>query len=192
MDKQELKQLIKDSGCNYSEATINYLVNNTKVNFIPTFTSNTGLCTVNHTSIYKYRNYFFNQQEHQQVLINNGDLDTSDVMTKFKIGDVVYYFDKDQMTLIRGQITSIDNHVSLTQNMFKGPYAYSQVGIKRLDEDVDFVYTTITNNDLFLTIKDAFACLTSNTSKLEQKRKQEMYEQSVQDELSKFNSINDN
>jgi hypothetical protein len=124
------------------------------------------------------------------VLINNKEVDTSNLLTKFKVGDVVYYFDKNQMALIRGQITSIDNHVNLTQDMFKGPHAYSQVGIKRLDEDVDFVVSSITNSDLFLTIDEATETLINNTFRLEQKRKQDRYNQLVQDELTKFNNVN--
>ncbi len=187
MDKQELKQLINDN-CNYSEATINYLVDNTEVKLIPIFTCNKWL--VNYASISKHIDYFFNQQDHQQVLIDNDDVDTSDVMTKFKVGDVVYYFDKHQVALIRGEITSIDNKVNLTQYLEKGPSAYSIVGIKRLDEDVDFVCDCIRNEDLFLTLEDATEFLINNTFKLEQKRKQDRYNQLVQDELNKFNSIN--
>jgi hypothetical protein len=138
----------------------------------------------------RYLDYFFNQEENSKVLINNKEVDTSSLLTKFKVGDVVYYFDKNQMALIRGQITSIDNHVNLTQDMFKGPHAYSQVGIKRLDEDVDFVVSSITNSDLFLTIDEATETLINNTFRLEQKRKQDRYNQLVQDELTKFNNVN--
>jgi hypothetical protein len=170
MDKQELKQLIKNN-CNYSDSTVNYLVDNTEVKLIPIFTCNKWL--VNYTSISKHIDYFFNQKDHQQVLIDNDDVDTSDVMTKFKVGDVVYYFDKHHVALIRGQITSIHNKVNLTQYLEKGPSAYSIVGIKRLDEDVDFVCDCIRNEDLFLTLEDATQALLNNTFKLEVKRKQE-------------------
>jgi hypothetical protein len=188
VDKQELKQLIKDGTfCTYSEATIDYLIARTSVQLVPTFTCNGG---VKFTDISKYINYFFNIDEYQQPLIDNGDVDTSDVMTKFKVDDVVYYFDKHHVALIRGQITSIDNKVNLTQYLEKGPSAYSIVGIKRLDEAVDFVCDCIRNEDLFLTLEDATQALIDNTFKLEKKRKQEKYNQLVQDELNKFNSIN--
>lgn len=187
MDKQELKQLIKDN-CNYSEATVDYLVDNTEVKLIPIFTCNNNLVT--YTSISKHIDYFFNQSEHQQVLINNKEVDTSDVMTKFKVGDVVYYFDKHQIALIRGEITSIDNKVSLISYLDNGPSAYSIVGIKRLDEDVDFVVDAIRNEDLFLTLEDATEFLLDNTFKLEIKRKKERFDQLVQEELNKFNPIN--
>jgi hypothetical protein len=134
----------------------------------------------------RYLDYFFNQEENSKVLINNKEVDTSNLLTKFKVGDVVYYFDKGIFTLIRGQITSIDNRVSLTQDMFKGPFAYSSVCIKRLDEVVDFVCDCITNNDLFLTIEEAVQSLINNTFMLEQKRKQEAYDQLVEEERLKF------
>jgi hypothetical protein len=187
MDKQELRQLIKHN-CNYSEATIDYLVGKTTIQSIPSFSCNNSV--VKYTDVDRYIKYFFNMDKHNQPLIDNGDVDTSSLLTKFKVGDVVYYFDKSQMALIRGQITSIDNHVCLTHDMFKGPYAYSQVGIKRLDEDVDFVCTTITNNDLYLTLEDATQALLDNTFKLEIKRKKQRFDQCVQDELDKFNSVN--
>jgi hypothetical protein len=192
MDKQKLKQLIKDK-CNYLEATIDYVVNNTEIQLIPTFKCLTGNTKIHlsYNSIFGYLDYFFNQIENTEVLINNKEVDISNVLTKFKVGDVVYYFDKHNFTLIRGEITSIDNHVSLTQDMFKGPYAYSQVGIKRLDEDVDFVVNSITNSDLFLTIDEATETLINNTFRLEQKRKQDRYNQLVQDELNKFSNVND-
>lgn len=187
MDKQELKQLISNN-CNYSEPTIDFIVSKTSVKLVPSFTC-TGITKF--TDVDRYIKYFFNINSFQQVLINNKEVDTSSLLTKFKVGDVVYYFDKARFTLIRGEITSIDNRVSLTQDMFKGPHAYSHVGIKRLDEDVDFVCTIITNNDLFLTIDEATESLIDNTFRLEQLRKQERYDQLVEDELNKFNSVND-
>jgi len=169
LTSEELKQLIKDSGCTYSDATIDYLVDNTTVKFIPTFSCN----VVNHHSISKYIDYFFNQTQHNKVLIDNKEVDTSNVMTKFKVGDVVYYFDKHKMALIRGQITSIDNHVNLTSYLDNPPFAYSVVGIKRLDEDVDFVCDFIKNEELFLTIEEATESIINNTFTLEALRKQE-------------------
>lgn len=187
LTSDELKQLIKDSGCNYSEATIDYLVDNTTVKLIPSFSCNN---IVKHNSISKYIDYFFNQLNHQQVLIDNKDVDTCSVMTKFKVSDVVYYFDKHQVALIRGQITSVDNRVSLSSYLDKGPSAYSVVGIKRLDEDVDFVCHAVSNQDLFLTVDEAIESLINNTFRLEQRRKQQAYNDLVQDELAKFNSVN--
>jgi hypothetical protein len=187
MNKQELKQLIQDSGCNYSDATIDYLVDNTSVKLIPSFSCNN---TVKHNSISKYIDYFFNQLEHQQVLIDNKDVYISDIMTKFKVGEVVYYFDKNTFALIKGQITSIDNKINLTSYFSEGPSAYSVVGIKRLDEDVDFVYDYIRNEELFLTIDEGIESLINNTFNLEQRRKQQAYNDLVQDELAKFNSVN--
>jgi hypothetical protein len=191
MNKEELKQLIKDK-CSYSDATVDYVVNNTEIQLVPTLKCLTGNTKIHlsYNSLSRYLDYFFNQEENSKVLINNKEVDTSSLLTKFKVGDVVYYFDKNQMALIRGQITSIDNHVNLTQDMFKGPHAYSQVGIKRLDEDVDFVVSSITNSDLFLTIDEATETLINNTFRLEQKRKQDRYNQLVQDELTKFNNVN--
>jgi hypothetical protein len=191
MNKEELKQLIKDK-CSYSDATVDYVVNNTEIQLVPTLKCLTGNTKIHlsYNSLSRYLDYFFNQEENSKVLINNKEVDTSNLLTKFKVGDVVYYFDKNQMALIRGQITSIDNHVNLTQDMFKGPHAYSQVGIKRLDEDVDFVVSSITNSDLFLTIDEATETLINNTFRLEQKRKQDRYNQLVQDELTKFNNVN--
>lgn len=187
MDKQQLKQLIKDN-CKYSDATVDYLVDNTEVKLIPIFTCNNSFVT--YASISKHIDYFFNQSEHQQVLIDNSDVDTSDVMTKFKVDDVVYYFDKRHVALIRGRITSIDNKVNLTY-FDKGPSAYSIVGIKRLDEDVDFVCDYIRNEDLFLTIEEATESLINNTFRLETIRKQERYNDLVHVELNKFNNVND-
>jgi hypothetical protein len=185
MNKQELKEQIKETDCTYSDATLDYLISKTTIQLVPIFTCNN---VVKHTDISRYINYFFNQLEHQQLLINNKEVDTSSLLTKFKVGDVVYYFDKDRFTLIRGEITSIDNRVSLTQDMFKGPFAYSTVGIKRLNEVVDFVYECITNNDLFLTIDEAVESLINNTFRLEQKRKQEAYNNLVEEERLKFES----
>lgn len=188
MDKQELKQLIKDN-CNYSDATVDYLVGKTTIQSVPSFTCDKSI--IKFTHIKQYINYVFNIDEHHQPLIDNGDLDTSELLNKFKVGDIVYYFNKASFALIRGEITSIDNRVNLTKDMFKGPHAYSQVCIKRLDEDVDFVCSVINNNDLFLTIEEATESLINNTFRLEQLRKQERYNQLVEDELYKFNSIND-
>lgn len=181
LTSDELKQLIKNSGCNYSEATIDYLIDNTTVKFIPTFSCS----IVNHHSISKYIDYFFNQAQHNKVLIDNKDVDTCSVMTKFKVGDVVYYFDKHKVALIRGQITSIDNKVNLTSYLDNPPFAYSVVGIKRLDEDVDFVCDYIRNKDLFLTIDEATESIINNTFTLEAIRKQQMYNDLVQNELNK-------
>lgn len=184
MDKQELKQLIKDN-CNYSEPTIDYLVDKTTVEFIPTFTCNN---ITKHSNIKKYIDYFFGVYDHPLVLIDNKDVDTSELLTKFKIGDVVYYFDKTIFSLIRGEITSIR---SCLMSDSKGRRGISLVGIKRLDEDVDFVCDYITNDDLFLTIDEATESLINNTFRLEHLRKQERYNDLVQDELTKFNDVND-
>ena len=192
MNKEELKQLIKDK-CSYSDATVDYVVNNTEIQLVPTLKCLTGNTKIHlsYNSLSRYLDYFFNQEENSKVLINNKEVDTSSLLTKFKVGDVVYYFDRDIFTLIRGQITSIDNKVSLTQGIFKGSFAYSTVGIKRLDEVVDFVCDCITNNDLFLTIEEATESLINNTFRLEQRRKQEAFNNLVQDELNRFNNIND-
>ena len=164
MNKEELKQLIKDK-CSYSDATVDYVVNNTEIQLVPTLKCLTGNTKIHlsYNSLSRYLDYFFNQEENSKVLIDNKEVDTSSLLTKFKVGDVVYYFDKGIFTLIRGQITSIDNRVSLTQDMFKGPFAYSYVCIKRLDEVVDFVCDCVTNNDLFLTIDEAVQSLINNT-----------------------------
>jgi hypothetical protein len=183
MNKEELKQLIKDK-CSYSDATVDYVVNNTEIQLVPTLKCLTGNTKIHlsYNSLSRYLDYFFNQEENSKVLINNKEVDTSNLLTKFKVGDVVYYFDKGIFTLIRGQITSIDNRVSLTQDMFKGPFAYSYVCIKRLDEVVDFVCDCVTNNDLFLTIDEAVQSLINNTFILEEKRKQELYNNLIQEE----------
>jgi hypothetical protein len=187
MNKEELKQLIKDGNVySYSEATIDYLISKTSVQPAPTFfTCNDG---IKFTDIGKYINYFFNLEENQQSLIDNNDVDTSNILTKFKVGDIVYYFDRHKIALIRGEITSINNRVNLLYYLDMEPHAYSIVGIKRLDEDVDFVVESIRNKDLFLTIDEAVESLISNTFKLELERKQERYNQLVQDELAKFNN----
>ena len=113
MNKEELKQLIKDK-CSYSDATVDYVVNNTEIQLVPTLKCLTGNTKIHlsYNGLSRYLDYFFNQEENSKVLINNKEVDTSNLLTKFKVGDVVYYFDKGIFTLIRGQITSIDNKVS--------------------------------------------------------------------------------
>lgn len=185
MNKQELKELIKDN-CKYSESSIDYVVDNTEVELIPTFKCLTGELKIHlpFSNVDKYINYFFNQVDNSDILIANNDIDTSNLLTKFKVDDVVYYLDKSLYCLIRGEITSIHNYIS-------DRAAYSTVCLKRLDEDVDFVCTTITNNDLFLTIDEAIGALVDNTFRVEQIRKQQKYNQLVEEELSRFNTIND-
>lgn len=179
---QQLKQLIRESGCTYSDATVDFLIDKTYANLVPSFTLNG---CVKFTDIKQYIVYFFNIDKYGQELIKNNDVDTSFLLTKFKVGDVVYYFEFNDYCLIRGEITSITNRFNANKTT-----AYSVVGIKRLDEDVDFVCSIMSNKDLFLTLEEATQALLDNTFKLEQKRKQYRYNQQVEDELAKFNNIN--
>ena len=104
MNKEELKQLIKDK-CSYSDATVDYVVNNTEIQLVPTLKCLTGNTKIHlsYNGLSRYLDFFFNQEENSKVLIDNKEVDTSSLLTKFKVGDVVYYFDKGIFTLIRGK-----------------------------------------------------------------------------------------
>lgn len=170
MTNEELFNLIR-SKTSFNDQTINYIVTNTEITLSPVFfISNNRDRTF--IEIEDYLSIFLKQKYYRQILINNNEINNSNLLTKFKVGDSVWYFDKDLLKPINYLIVEIEhdfNEYEIKKQYLKNLSfikANSQVVVKRILSDGKISEATIhmsfTNDELFASKKELFQMLINN------------------------------
>lgn len=170
MNSEELFNLIK-SKTSFSNETIDYIISNTEIKLSPVFfiSNNKSRSFI---EIDEYLCTFLKQKSYRNILINNKEINNSDLLTKFKVGDSVWYFDRDLLKPINYLIVDIKhdfNEYEIRTEYLKDLSfikANSEVGVKRICSDGSIsdikIYLSFTNDELFTSKKDLLQMLLNN------------------------------